>query len=322
MSKDKLYNSLIRLLALVREVKTDSGHTVESLYTKLGVSKSQLYRDKARLAQIGFVFNFDRGAGRFVIEKDCFLPVEGVPDHELLALILAAQQLAGSGEFLMAGRAREGARKLASRLDGNLLSACRELFAATSPGNNDLEGQEVLDALQEAIADKKRVTITYRKIGMEPEQYDVDPYTLFFQASLLYLDAYSLKAKEVRTFRVSRIQAVEPTDIHYGKTRPYDHATRYRDAFGIFTDATPQRVTLRFTRKVRPYIEEVRWHSSQTIEPQPDGSIIFTVEVSEPREVLWWALKWGDQAEILEPDWLREETRQTLERMLRMYGKG
>ena len=34
---------------------------------------------------------------------------------------------------------------------------------------------------------------------------------------------------------------------------------------------------------------------------------MFQVEVSEPREVGWWALQWGAHAEVLEPESLRQE---------------
>jgi predicted DNA-binding transcriptional regulator YafY len=43
------------------------------------------------------------------------------------------------------------------------------------------------------------------------------------------------------------------------------------------------------------------------------------VDVAEPREVLWWALGWGADAEILEPAWLREEAIQTIRNMLARY---
>jgi len=78
-------------------------------------------------------------------------------------------------------------------------------------------------------------------------------------------------------------------------------------------------VTVRFSKKARPFIEESLWHHSQEIKREKDGSILFRADVAEPREVLWWALQWGADAEILEPKELREEAKKTIERMMMLY---
>jgi predicted DNA-binding transcriptional regulator YafY len=81
-----------------------------------------------------------------------------------------------------------------------------------------------------------------------------------------------------------------------------------------------QRVRIKFRPEVRQYITETRWHSSQQIEALPDGSIILQVEVSEPREVGWWALQWGANAEALEPESLRREMMETAQKLIEVYG--
>ena len=50
-----------------------------------------------------------------------------------------------------------------------------------------------------------------------------------------------------------------------------------------------------------------------------ENAIIFEVDVAEPREVLWWALGWGADAEIMEPDWLRKEAILTVRNMIARY---
>ena len=52
-----------------------------------------------------------------------------------------------------------------------------------------------------------------------------------------------------------------------------------------------------------------------------EGGILFEVEVSEPKEVGWWVLQWGAEAEVLEPKSLRHELEETAERLLRFYGR-
>ena len=89
----------------------------------------------------------------------------------------------------------------------------------------------------------------------------------------------------------------------------------------MFVGVQPRRVRIKFHPAVRQYITETRWHASQQIEDLPDGSFIFTVEVSEPREVGWWALQWGAHAEVLEPESLRQEMAETARALVQVYEK-
>ena len=62
-------------------------------------------------------------------------------------------------------------------------------------------------------------------------------------------------------------------------------------------------------------------HASQKLTENSDGSLLFEVEVAEPEEVLWWALRWGGNFEIIEPQWLRDEAIKTIRKMAQRYKK-
>ncbi len=42
------------------------------------------------------------------------------------------------------------------------------------------------------------------------------------------------------------------------------------------------------------------WHPSQVLEDQPDGSLLFSVCVAEPEEVVRWSQQFGEHAQVLE----------------------
>ena len=56
------------------------------------------------------------------------------------------------------------------------------------------------------------------------------------------------------------------------------------------------------------YITTAEINASQIITPDPahTGSIIFEVKVSHPEEVIWWMRQWGSDAEVLEPQAMRD----------------
>ena len=123
-------------------------------------------------------------------------------------------------------------------------------------------------------------------------------------------------------FRVNRIAEVRPTGMHFTRHADYNFAQRHRHSFSVFVGDTVQRVRVRFSKRIAPFIREACWHHSQQLTEEPDGSLLFEVEVNEPREVGWWVLQWGPEAEVLEPESLRQELCETAQRLVALYAQG
>ena len=68
-------------------------------------------------------------------------------------------------------------------------------------------------------------------------------------------------------------------------------------------------------------IKTLSWSDRATtkIEPQKDGSIIFSAEVAGTDEVRHWVLSWGKSAEVISPEFLRREIAQELSDCLGKY---
>jgi predicted DNA-binding transcriptional regulator YafY len=88
----------------------------------------------------------------------------------------------------------------------------------------------------------------------------------------------------------------------------------------ITGDGPPQKVRIKFDANVARYIHESYHHESEEKLWFDDDSLLLTLCVSEPREVLWYLVfPWGQGAEILEPQWLREEAIKIAQRMIEIY---
>lgn len=69
------------------------------------------------------------------------------------------------------------------------------------------------------------------------------------------------------------------------KSEPY-HLFFKRLALYVEGYSWTEKVAVRFSPKVRPYIEKSLWHHSQIISKENDGAIRFEVDAAEPREVI------------------------------------
>ena len=88
----------------------------------------------------------------------------------------------------------------------------------------------------------------------------------------------------------------------------------------IPTTRRPDReVVVRFSKLVAQNVAEVRWHKTQQLQFNDDGTLDFQVTVSGLKEISWWILGYGDQAEVLAPPKLRQLVAERTERAAAQY---
>jgi len=68
------------------------------------------------------------------------------------------------------------------------------------------------------------------------------------------------------------------------------------------------------------WVRERKWHESQRLDEQPDGSLILRFTVSGLGEVKRWVFSFGSHAEVLAPEELREEIQRETKKMAEKYG--
>ncbi len=310
---------LQRLLTLIHEIKTTPHQAPEALYTSLGISRAMFYKDCQVLKDLGLAFHYDRQQRRYIITQDRYLPVLDLSTSEMLALIMAVRQIASTGDYTLTYEAIAALRKVVSNTPAEarafLQASLDDVVLQDGFGCNPT----ILHALWDACQEHQRLRIVHDR-GDGPREWMIDPYQLFFKRRALYLDACVVDTRQVHMFRVNRIKSLALLGVRMPNPLvPYNFRERHRHSFSVFVGNPPQRVRVRFRPAVRQYITETRWHTSQQIDDLPDGSFLFTVEVSEPREVGWWVLQWGANAEVLEPESLRQEIAETARALVVVY---
>ncbi len=70
-----------------------------------------------------------------------------------------------------------------------------------------------------------------------------------------------------------------------------------------------------------PICGRKKWHENQTIRKMPDKSVEMTFQVAGLDEIKQWVMSLGPEAEVIEPEGLRELIRQDLKNTLFKYEK-
>ena len=311
-----------RLIVICQELKANPNRKPGELYKTLGVSKQQFYKDKDILEkEIGFKFRYSRRKRKYVIEKEPFIPTFNLTLTEVLALMMSVRHFLSTGDSVLGNVALNAVKRVSSQASVKVGKLLEEVFDNVVLQDGFGCDPKIFDALVKAINEGvRRVEITYHDYNQRMEvRRVIDPYTIFPKRRALYLDAYSEKHGEVRMFRLNRIRDIKPTDKIVPVRGDYSFSERHKWSFSVFTGGKPQPVRVKFGKRIALYIRESPWHPSQRITDLPGGDIILELKVAEPREVMWWALQWGAEAEILEPKWLRGEVIKVLNKSLENY---
>lgn len=293
----------LRLLRIMQEIRNVPCQSLESVLKTFNISRSQFYKDKDSLASLGFCFEYRKGSG-FRITEDRLTPLHDLSLSDRVILLFALEYLSTSGDGLLAAKAIEVGRKLSGGLESPFREQLLQCFDSEVTEKTYGVKPEIFLALTQAVKEGRRIRMLYLRSGTWIESWrEVDPRRIYLRQRALYLYARTVDETPPawKVFRLNRIKEIQPTGICLPPSPNDDDGfnERQKNAFQAFLGDTPKPVTIRFTGEAIPYIRECRWHESQRLEEQADGSLLLTVWVAEPEEVVRWARQFGDNFKIV-----------------------
>lgn len=91
--------------------------------------------------------------------------------------------------------------------------------------------------------------------------------------------------------------------------------------FGVHWGEAEEQVKIWFTPEAAPYVLERKWHPSQDIIHNNDGSITLSLTVNHLLELKRWVLSWGKDARVLGPEALIQDIQSDIESMAGAYAR-
>lgn len=169
--------------------------------------------------------------------------------------------------------------------------------------------------------------IVYKPLNRSTSRHLIAPYWLepsvWSDAAYLVAGLVSSNKDELQpvTLKLGRInQAIPRSEYPFKRPDPALILERLSMTWGIWLADEPVLVTLRFANRARERLLETRWHPTQEITDQDDGTVLWQAEIAEPQEMMPWIRGWGSDVEVLAPSNIREEIGIDADRTARKYG--
>lgn len=299
------------------------GYTVEALSRIYRVTQRTIFRDLGDLRQANVPVVLE--ASEYRIPRPYYLPPTSFTVEEALSLILLCHEYSDQPGVPFLDSARDAAVKLEgilpTRLRQEVRSAVNVLQIRPSPANPLPEHAPVYKKLLDAAARRCSVRIVYDSLTEEEIiRTRLDPYELLFSRRSWYAIGRSSLHRENRTFNVGRVLQLQQLEESFRLPRGFSIERYLGNAWHLIPESGPDHnVLVRFSKMVARNVAEVAWHKTQKVSFNEDGTMDFSVTVSGLKEISWWILGYGDQAQVLRPAKLRKMIAQRAAKMVEQY---
>lgn len=140
----------------------------------------------------------------------------------------------------------------------------------------------------------------------------IEPYYLVFRWSSWYVWGWCVKRGDFRLFKLNRMDQVKMSEQEFSKRQ------------APMPELSDERIFPGGIRVRALFEQECKWKlvedfGTESFRVQPDGKLLFQSDYTNKDNLIAWLLSFGDKAELLEPEEIREEIRAGIERMKKKY---
>lgn len=294
-------NRLFEIVYILLDKKTV---TAKELAEYFGVSIRTIYRDIDLLstAKIPIYTNQGKGGGISLLE-DFVLNKSILSEEEQNQILYALQSI----------------QKISPQNQQNILEKMSTIFQKNHTNWievdlsswSSVKEEGSFGLIQKAVLERKVLKfIYYNTKGEESTRY-VEPLQIYFKDKAWYVKAFARDKQDYRLFKIARMKKIEVLE-----------ETFERDLPEILEKEPPfstVKLVLEISQKqaYRVYDE----FEKEAIIKKPNGDFLIHVEFPENDWVYGYILSFGEDAEVIFPQYVRNTIRKKLRKNLRNYLK-
>ncbi|MBX9688921.1 MAG: WYL domain-containing protein [Candidatus Obscuribacterales bacterium] len=316
---------LERITQMVDAINKGRAPTVEDFCRIFEVRQRTVFEDLRMIReQLGLDIEYDRFRQGYVNrDPKKKLPVFDLNEGELFVLVLGRDMLAQYSGTVFEPYLRGALSKIEARLPDTVqvnlgdLQSMVKFQAAAIPS---FDRQTFFDANKACEMSMPMEISYFSPHNNEVTERCIEPYKLLNHDGSWYIVGWCRLRNALRYFALHRIQNYKLLEQERFRVKEGLDIDKYLEsAFKLEHGDGEQHIKIHFKPAAARYIRERKWHPSQKLSENEDGSCILEFVSQSLDEVKRWILYYGANAEVLEPASLREMLRKEFAEAVELY---
>jgi predicted DNA-binding transcriptional regulator YafY len=315
-------NRLQRLVNILIHLQSKRIIKSQELANKFEISLRTVYRDIASLEQAGVPILSEAGVG-YSLLKGYNLPPLQLTDDEVTAFFTAGKFLHIYSEKSVSSSFESGLTKikaiinLAEKERVSVLEEKLKVLANQYLEKKE-EGKVPFNEVFKAVYEKLLLEFNY--IGLsdhEPKARKVEPIGIYSFGQHWYLIAWCKEKEDYRTFRFDRITNLEILNERFNSQHPK------MDVFiqKLKSEKGLQKVVIQVDMQAYKYVDEQKYYQGIVSEEKIDDKMVMTFLTGSLEGFSHWFLLLGSEADIIEPQILKEMVTQKAKNVISRVSK-
>jgi predicted DNA-binding transcriptional regulator YafY len=304
-------NRIDRISAILIQLQSRRVVKAGDIADRFSISLRTVYRDIRTLEEAGIPLIGEAGVGYSIMDGYRLPPV--MFTREEAAAFLTAEKLMEkltdplsdenykSAMYKIRSVLRVAEKDFLENIDGHI-----EVIKSRRTSNAKLD-LNPLQLILKGIAQKNVLAIHYFAAhNQQKSERCIEPVGVFYQDNYWHLIAWCRLREDYRDFRLDRISGISLINEQFNAQHPNLKEFISRSA----QEKNLQTIVIRVEKKVLPYINEQKYYNGYVSEQEVDGMIEITFLTEYLEGFVRWLMMYGDMAEVITPDSLKERVKE------------
>jgi predicted DNA-binding transcriptional regulator YafY len=309
-------NRIDRISAILIQLQSRRVVKAADIAERFNISLRTVYRDVKTLEEAGIPLIGEAGVGYSIMDGYRLPPVMFTKE-EATAFLTAekfVEKLTDASTMANYKSAMYKVRAILKTTEKDLLENMDDRIAVLkSAAIPETANTDHIQTILHSIAQKKVLALNYfAQHSQEHTKRYVEPIGIFFLSNHWHLIAYCRLRKDYRDFRIDRIKNLEVTSDHYKDDHPALKDYIAQTAHDKELDA----VVVLVDKSIHSHLESQKYYSGFISEKVIGDSVEMTFLTASLEGFARWYMMYGEKAEIITPDSLKDRVRELAEKLL------
>lgn len=294
-----------RLFKIVYHLLEKGKSTAPELAEKFEVSIRTIYRDLDTISAAGIPIYATQGKGGGIfIMQDFVLNKSLLSEQEKEQILMALQGISATEH----NQTDELLMKLSGLFQSKVTNWIEVDF---SEWYKNTPNYDIFNLIKNAIFNQYTITFSYFAREGNYSNRTVEPIKLIFKNKDWYLYGFCLLRNDFRFFKLTRIKDLEISSDTFIREVKSNHEIET-----VIKNKNSIHAKLKFSPKVafRVYDE-----FTDNVSKDNQGNLYVNIDLPDNDTLFSYILSFGDNVEILEPDYLQHSMKEKLALMLEKY---